>query len=134
MNRTSLVEAVQEIATQKGYTFCPTSAEGLPAHASKLPTLVMIQPKMLRIEGRKHGKITYNLTLHLLHRGATLPPDEQTALLNRAEDDAIDTLTILSTHPQVIAIENLQTSASTSRLSHHGDVTITATAEVVCHF
>ncbi|MBQ7856820.1 MAG: hypothetical protein IJ348_06895 [Alistipes sp.] len=134
MNRQSLSTAVQGLASSKGYDFHTASAEYLPALASTKPTIVMLHPKFLSIEGHKHGKISHSLTLHALQGGAKLSHAERVTLLDTLENDVLDILTSLSNESYVVAVEDICFTPSTLKLSVSGDVAITATCIVTCFF
>ena len=134
MNRLSLSTAVQRVANAKGYDFHTVSAEYLPALASTKPTILMLHPKFQGIEGKKHGKITYSLTIHALQNGAKLPHDARTALLETLEDDMLDLLTELSNESFVVAVEEINLTPSILKMSVSGDVAITATCLLTSFF
>ncbi|MBQ5635229.1 MAG: hypothetical protein IIV10_02850 [Alistipes sp.] len=134
MNRLSLSTAVQRVANAKGYDFHTVSAEYLPAFASTKPTILMLHPKFQKIEGQKHGKITHSLTIHALQNGAKLPHDARTAMLETLENDMLDLLTALSNESFVVAVEEINLTPSTLKMSVSGDVAITATCLLTTFF
>ena len=134
MNRSNIIAAVQEIADQLGYAFRSVPTEATPAHAPNLPLVVMTQPQFRKIEGRHHGKITYRTTLHIMQRGAKSSPNEECRLFDFAEATALDIFARLSTYNFVLAVEDLQMTPSARSLTTQGDVTISATADIICPF
>ena len=113
MNRTYLLDAVESIAAENGYEF--HSADD-------------------RYMGRNHGKITYSVTLHALDAGAKLSPAERNGAWAHLEHDLVDLFTALSKKSLVLAVENLAIRAADSTLTTHGEVSATATADVVTFF
>ena len=94
----------------------------------------MLHPKFQSIEGKKHGKITYSLTIHALQNGAKLSHDARTVLLETLENDMLDLLTELSNESFVVAVEEINLTPSTLKMSVSGDVAITATCLLTSFF
>ena len=86
------------------------------------------------MEGRKHGKVTYDVTLHVMEAGAKLSPAERQQTWSRLEDELIEIFSKLSDAKRVIAVEDLKIRHTSSTLTTHGEVAATATAEVVTFF
>ena len=134
MNRSYLTTAVSEIAESKGYTFRSAPQEYMNSLINRYPAAFMPYPEFRSMEGRRRGRITYLMTLHLLADGARLAPDVREKLLDRLEHDMLDIFCALSTCERVLSVENLTLSPSALTLTTHGDVSMTATADVVSLF
>ena len=74
MNRSYLTSALSDIAESKGYAFRSAPQEYMNSLVSRYPAAFMPYPEFRSIEGRRRGRITYRLTLHLLADGAHLSP------------------------------------------------------------
>lgn len=134
MNRVSLSNAMQALATERGYDFHAISAEYMPAIVSQKPTLIMLHPEFKSIQGRQHGKVTYSLTLHLMQNGAKASPNERIHLIDHLEDEILEMLSDLSNHDSITTIEQVSISPSALKLTVAGEVAVTATCEVTCLF
>lgn len=134
MNRSYLTSAVCEIAESKGYLFRSAPQEYMNSLIRSYPAAFLICPEFCSIEGRRRGRITYRLTLHLLADGARLSPDLRAQTLDRLEHDLLDIFCALSTRERVLSVENLSLSPSEMTFTTHGDIAMTATADVVSLF
>ncbi len=134
MNRTHLTEAVGSIVTARGYVFHTSTEEYLPTAVAELPAAFMPYPEFRGVEGRRRGKITWSLTLHLLAAGSKLSPKQRAAELGRLEEEALAILQELSDAAEVLAIEEVQMTPSAMRLTTRGDVSLTVTADAICLF
>lgn len=83
MNRSYLTSALNDIAESKGYSFRSAPQEYMNSLVSRYPAAFMPYPEFRSIEGRRRGRITYRLTLHLLADGARLSPADRERSLAR---------------------------------------------------
>lgn len=134
MNRKSLVESLKTIATTSGYTFYTDVDRLLPQNVKSFPALWLSPPEFKSKEGNTHGKITYSLTLHAIDKGAKLSPAEHEGVWARLESDLVDIFTSLSQSEKVIAVERLSVKSNVATLSSQGEISATATAEVVTFY
>ncbi len=134
MNRTYLTSAVQEIAESKGYTFRSAPQEYMNSLINHYPAAFMPYPEFRSMEGRRRGKIVYRMTLHLLTDGARLSPERRENRLEKLERDMLDIFCALSSCERVLSVENLTLLPSALTLTTHGDISMTATADVVSLF
>ncbi len=134
MNRNYLTSALHEITGSKRYSFCSAPQEYMNSLIGRYPAAFMPYPEFRSIEGRRRGKITYRLTLHLLADGARLSPTDRESVLGRLERDMMDIFCMLSARERVLSVENLSVSPSALTLTTHGDIALTATADVVSLF
>lgn len=134
MNHTYLINAIESIATADGYSFYTDSEERTSEQIKSYPAVWLQPPKFLQMEGRKHGKVTYDVTLHAMDAGAKLSPAERKQTWSRLEEELIGMFSKLSDTERVIAVEKLKIQHSSLSLTTHGEVAATATAEVVTFF
>lgn len=134
MNRTFLINAIESIATADGYSFYTDSEERTSEQIKSYPAAWLLPPKFQQMEGRKHGKVTYSLTLHAMDAGAKLSPAQREQTWSRLEEELIEMLSKLSDTERVIAVEKLKIQHSSLSLTTHGEVAATATADVVTFF
>lgn len=134
MNRTYLINAIDSIATADGYSFYTDGEERMSEQIKSYPAAWLQPPKFQQMEGRKHGKVTYDVTLHVMEAGAKLSPVERQQTWSRLENELIEIFSKLSDATLVIAVEDLKIRHTSSTLTTHGEVAATATAEVVTFF
>lgn len=134
MNRKLIIQSLDSLATAKGYAFYNDSDEQLPQRVKSLPAVWLSSPKFKSMEGRKHGKMTYSLTLQALAYGAKLPPTEREQAWEQMERDVIDIFSSLSQCEKVIAVENLTLKSGFATFTSSGELSLTACAEVETFF
>ena len=134
MNRKQLLQAVERIATADGYHFHSTDDRHMSQLITAYPTIWLSPPVFSSMQGRKHGKVVYAVTLHAMDAGAKLPPEERESIWTRLEQDVVELFSSLSSEEFVVAVENLKIRHSSHTLTPHGEVAATATAEVVTFF
>lgn len=134
MNRTYLLNAVEGIATTNGYTFYSDNEQRMSQQINAYPAMWLSPPQFSSMEGRKHGKVTYSLTLHALEQGARLSPAEREQAWAKLESDLVGLFSQLSDKERVVIVERLKIRHSCSTLTSHGEVAATATADVVTFF
>ena len=134
MNHTYLINAIESIATADGYSFYSDSEERMSEQIKSYPAVWLQPPKFQQMEGRKHGKVTYGVTLHAMDAGAKLSPAEREQTWSRLEDDLVEMFSKLSATIRVISVEERKIRRTSSTLTTHGEVAATATAEVVTFF
>ena len=134
MNRTNLLKAVESSATANGYHFYTGDEHYIPQLATAYPALWLNPPKFQSIEGRRHGKITYAVTLHALGANAKASSEERTLTGTQLEELLLKTFTSLSEADFVVAVENLSIKHQSLTRTAVGDMTVTATADVITFF
>lgn len=134
MNRTHLEGVAETLATQAGYTFY-AGPEGDMAHTVRSYPAAWLAPLELHaVEGRSHGRATYDTTLHLLRSGARLAPEARRTALADMERHLLDIFAALSLDGRVLAVEKLAIRPRTFALTPHGEISQTATARIVTFF
>ena len=134
MNRKKLIQAIERIATADGYTFYSTDEREMPRAIRKYPLIWLSPPLFTSMEGRKQGKITYSLTLHAMQANVKLPSAERERVWEQLEDEILKLFAALSGEDFVIVVKDLSMNSASYSLTPHGEICVTATAEVVTCF
>ena len=133
MNRAQLEGALRVLSQSHGYSFSSLPAHRL-AEVKRLPAVVLEPPTVDKVEGRGHGRITYNVTLHILSLAAKLSAEERSLALQQMESDVLAIFAALSENERVIVVDGLGITPQEFVLTTHGDISQTARAKVVTHF
>lgn len=134
MNRTHLERAIGQRATTLGYGFRCADIAYLPHELPPFPAAWLEPPLLHAIEGRTRGRITYDLTLHLLRDGARLGDRERLAVWASLEEDMLAVFTSLSAEQTVVGVEALTIRPRTYALTTRGEISQSAQARVVTWF
>lgn len=133
MNRTLLCSAIEGLVSKCGYNFQLSDETYYPTTVCRYPAAFMSQPKFSSLEGRKHGRITYSVSLTLAQQGAKSSPEERNATLAEMEEQAMSIFVELSQNELVAVIDNL-TITTLSGVDTHGAVAVEVQAHVVTIF
>ena len=134
MNRTHIEGAAETLTAQQGYTF-HTGPESDMGHTVRSYPAAWLAPLELHaVEGRSHGRATYDMTLHLLRSGARLSPAERRTALAEMEEQVLGIFAALSLDSRILAVERLSVRPRTFTLTPHGEISQTATARIVTWF
>lgn len=134
MNRTILCSAIEGLSSHYGYHFELGDKLYYPTTISHYPVAFMSQPEFEGIEGRKHGRITYKVTLRLAQQGAKLSPKERNALLDRMEKELMEIFVSLSKAECVAVVDRLSISPCSEAMDAHGAIALEAKAYVTTIF
>lgn len=134
MNNTILVSAMRSAASAEGYNLRFADNDRLSAPSAGFPAALLSPPVVRTAEGRRHGRIEYELVLRLSDTGADLPPQERYELRQKLENDAIKIFTRLSYSDSVLAVENLTVAQQPMSASLHGELSAVAKARVITYF
>ena len=134
MNRSYLTSAVRDIAEDAGYAFRSAPQEYMNTLVGRYPAAFMPYPEFRSVTGRRRGRIVYRLTLHLLDDAARLPPAGRAQAADRLERALLAIFSSLSSRGRVLSVENLSISPSALTLTTHGEIAMTAVADVVSLF
>lgn len=134
MNRTHLERAFGKRAEALGYGFRCAAGAYLPHDLPPFPSAWLLPPELHAAEGRRHGRLTYDVVLHLLRDGARLDARARSEAWERMEDDLLHLFTLLSDDEQVVAVEGLTIRPRTYELTHRGEIALSATARVITWF
>ncbi len=134
MNRTFLCSAIEGLVSRCGYHFQLNDEAYYPTTVCRYPAAFMSQPEFVKMEGRKHGRITYNVTLHFAHQGAKLSPQERNIVRDEIEEQIVEIFVELSRTKQVAIIENLTIAPASEAIDSHGAIAMVAKAEITTIF
>lgn len=134
MNRTSLERALQTLAEARGYHFHAAAEEYMARQIGAYPAAWLAPLKLLEIDGRRHGRAVYGVTLHLLCEGARLTPGQRNERWASMEGQALDLFGRLCDAERVVAVEKLTLRPRTFAFTNHGEISLTAEAEVITWF
>ena len=134
MNRRKLISAVQGICNAKGYEFRVLDSSALSAQSPSMPAAVLIEPKFQKIEGRKHGKITYRIVLYLFENGARLAPETVSEKIVQMENNMLEMFMQLSESEPIAVVDNLQMEHALQSKLGRAEIALKSTADVVVIF
>lgn len=134
MNRALLCSAIERLASSSGYNFQLDNEGRYPTTLCRYPAAFMTQPKFVSLEGRQHGRITYEVTLRLAQTGAKLAPSERNAMLSRMESEAMELFIDLSREKSVAVVDKLTISTLPEVVDAHGALAIEAKAQITTIF
>ena len=133
MNRTQLESALRNLSQSCGYTFYQLPAHRI-AEVKEFPAAVLEPLTVARVDGRGHGRISYNVTLRVLSLTAKNSAQKQSETMETMERDLLEIFALLSDNKQVIVVEDLGITPAESAYTIHGEISQTARAQVVTHF
>lgn len=134
MNRTHLEGAAEKLTAQRGYTFYTGPEDDMGHTVRNYPAAWLTPPELHAVEGRTHGRATYDMTLHLLRPGARISPAERRTALAEMEAQMIEIFAELSLDERILAVEGLSVRPRSFSLTPHGEISQTATARIVTWF
>ena len=133
MNRTQLESALRNLSQSCGYTFYLLPSNRI-AEVRDFPAVVLEPLTVARVDGRGHGRISYNVTLRVLSLTAKNSAQKQSETMETMERDLLEIFALLSDNKQVIVVEDLGITPAESAYTIHGEISQTARAQVVTHF
>lgn len=133
MNRALLCSAIEGLVSKCGYNFQLSDKAYYPTTVCRYPAAFMSQPEFSSLEGRKHGRITYKVSLTLAKQGAKQSPEERNSSLSTMEEQAMNIFVELSQNEHVAVVEEL-TIVPCSEVDTHGAIIVKAEAKVVTIF
>ena len=69
MTRVHLAQLLRDLASTHDYAFFSAPDEYMPSELDRYPAAWLTPPRLKEVEGRRHGKRTYEIQLHLLQPG-----------------------------------------------------------------
>lgn len=130
MNRAFLCSAIEGLASRYGYDFSLNDKSYYPATICRYPAAFMLQPEFAAIEGRKHGRITYKVSLRLAKQAAKLSPQERNELLAEMEQQMTELFVELSQEQRVALVRDLTIRPLSEVIDQHGAMAIEAQANI----
>ncbi len=134
MNHTNLTDAIGQLAAAAGYGFHTADERYMSQTITSYPVMWLAPPQFDSMEGLRHGRMTYAVTLYAMEAGAKMSAAEREAAYARLEGDVVELFTALSKADVVVAVEKLTVRPQTRTLTNHGEVAVTATADVITFF
>lgn len=134
MTSVYLAQRLRDLITARGYTFFSAPDEYMVSEINAYPAAWLAPPQLKEIEGRRHGKRTYEVRFHLLQLGLRLTHAQRAARLEAMERTLVETFTELTEDPRVIAVEQLTVRPRICAFTNHGEISQSAAAEVVVWF
>ena len=130
MNRALLCSAMEGVVSRYGYEFFLNDKSYYPTTVYRYPAAFMSYPEFIAMEGQKHGRITYEISLRLACQGAKLSASERNAILSEMEKTAVDMFVALSKEDHIAVVKDLTISPCAEAIDEHGAITIEATTKV----
>ena len=134
MTRVHLAQLLRDLASAHDYAFFSAPDEYMPSEIDRYPAAWLTPPRLKEVEGRRHGKRTYEIQLHLLQPGMRLTHAERARRLDEMEQTLLGIFTELTEDPKVICVERLSIRSRTCAFTNHGEISQSATAEAVVWF
>ena len=134
MNRKIIIEAIEQAAATLGYEFHCDGERQMPVAVKSYPAMWLMPPQFAKIEGRRHGKITFSVELLAMEDGAKYSAAERRGALERLEVDVVQLFSSVSQHQRVVAVNNLSMDTNPKTHSTHGELVTKAKTEVVVFF
>ena len=94
----------------------------MPSEIDRYPAAWLTPPRLKEVEGRRHGKRTYEIQLHLLQPGMRLTHAERARRLDEMEQTLLGIFTELTEDPKVICVERLSIRPRTCAFTNHGEI------------
>lgn len=129
-----LAQQLRELAAVRDYAFFSAPDEYMASEIDRYPAAWLTPPRLKTAEGRRHGKRTYEIQLHLLQPGLRLTHAERARRLDEMERTLLDIFTELTEDPKVICAERLSIRPRTCAFTNHGEISQSAAAEVTVWF
>ena len=130
MNRTLLCRAIEGLVMRCGYDFRQHDRSYYPSSLSHYPAAFLSTPKFVAIEGRKHGRITYNISLIVARQAGKLSPTERNELYAQMEQQLLELFVELSKEGLVAVVDNLTISPYAEAVDPHGAIALEAQANI----
>jgi hypothetical protein len=125
-----LCRAIEGLVTRCGYDFSQHDRSYYPSSLSRYPAAFLSTPKFVSVEGRKHGRITYNISLIVARQAGKLSPTERNELYAQMEQQLLELFVELSKEGLVAVVDNLTISPCAEAVDHHGAIALEAQANI----
>lgn len=129
-----LEQRLRDLVSARDYAFFSAPDEYMASEIDRYPAAWLTPPRLKEVEGRRHGKRTYEVQLHLLQPGLRLSHAGRAERLAEMERTLLETFSALTEQKEVIAVEQLSIRPRTCAFTNHGEISQSATAEVVVWF
>ncbi|WP_300749234.1 hypothetical protein [uncultured Alistipes sp.] len=129
-----LSQQLRDLAAVHGYAFFSAPEEYMPSEIDRYPAAWLAPPRLKEIEGSRHGRRTYEVQLHLLQPALQLPHARRAEQLDLMEQTLLAIFSELTLRQNVIAVENLTLRPRCCAFTNHGEISQSASAEVIVWF
>lgn len=127
-------KAFSEAAGRYGYPFYCGDIAALPKDVRSFPAAWLELPRVQEVDGREHGRITYQVRLHLLRGVERHAPQQAGQVLQQMEREMLELFAGLSRAVEIIAVERLTVQPRYFGVSGKGDLAMTGDARVITWF
>lgn len=130
MNSRSIIDSLCRISGGHGYVF------GTGPIARALDTgggdagLWLLPPALSMVDGRSHGRASYDLSLHMTRRLSRATPEQTVSAAATTEEEALSMLSELSEEPYVALVDSVKIEVRQGGLRPDASVHILVTAKV----
>lgn len=134
MNLKAIKEAFSEAVGRYAYPFHCGDIAALPKEVKSFPAAWLEPPRVQEVDGRRQGRITYQVRLHLLRGVERFDAAQSEAVLRQMEREILEVFSGLSQKTEIIAVERLTVQPRYFGMSGKGDIAITGDARVITWF
>ncbi len=134
MNLEALKKAFSAQVSRFAYTFHCGDITALPKEVKSFPAAWLELPRVQEVDGRRHGRITYQVRLHLLRGVERNDAQQAEEVLQQMEREILEVFSWLSQKTEIIAVEKLTVQPRYFGVSGKGDLAITGDARVITWF
>ncbi len=134
MNLKAIKEAFAEATNSFGYPFHYGDIAALPQTVRSFPAVWLELPRVLEVDGREHGRVTYQVRMHLLRGVDRNAAQQAEAALQQMEREVLELFSELSYAKQIIAVERLTVQPRYFGVSGKGDLAMTGEARIITWF
>ena len=134
MNLKAIKTAISAAVGRYTYPFYCGDIAALPKEVKSFPAAWLEPPRVQEVDGRRQGRITYQVRLHLLRGVKYNDPRPAEEMLQQMEREIIDIFSGLSQRTEIIAVEKLTVQPRYFGVSGKGDLAITADAKIITWF
>lgn len=130
MNSKKIIEAVSRISSGLGYGFGTGTAYRALCDKSSERSVWLLPPTLSMVEGHRHGRATYSLTMHVTHRRLRTDTAQAVTLTDSMHDDVIELFRALYEEPFVALVDSLKIESKAVGLRPDGGIDLVVTAKV----
>ena len=130
MNNKKTVDAMSRICHRLGYRFGTGAAHRALCEKGSEASAWLLPPTLRMVEGRRHGRATYSLTLYISRSRLRLDATEAASLVDGMYDDALTMFSELSQESFVALVDSLKIETKNGGLRPDAGAEIAVTANV----
>lgn len=130
MNSKKITEAMSRICRGHNYLFGTGTVQRALCDKSGEAAAWLLPPTLCMVDGRRHGRATYSLTLYLSRRRLRRDSTEAASTADSLQDDALTIFSELSKEPFAALVAELRIKTRSCGLRPDAGVEIVVTADV----